>query len=163
MSTVKEVLDHSLSIMNSLGLKNITCVFDQAIYCKALEIKSKNYDHFRPIILRLGTFHALCTLLSIIGKRFRDAGLRELAIESGVIAEGSVTATFEGRNYNRAIRFHKLAYEAFMRVAWEGFYPWLDSYYPNETDEIKTSLEAIGDFVEAVINLCVRLATMSQN
>ena len=74
MSTVKEVLHRSLSIINSRGLKNITCVFDQAIYskapehyCKAPEIKSKNYDHFRPIILRLGTFHTLCALLSIIG------------------------------------------------------------------------------------------------
>ena len=61
-----------------------------------------------------------------------------------------MTAIFEGRKYNRAIRFHKLAYEAFMRVAWEGFYPWLDSCYPNETNEIKTSLEAIGDFVEDI-------------
>ena len=35
-----------------------------------------------------------------------------------------------------------------MRVAWEGFYPWLNSYYPKETNEIKTSLKAIGDLVE---------------
>ena len=41
MSTIKEVLDQSLRIMESLKLTSITCVFDQAIYCKALEIKSK--------------------------------------------------------------------------------------------------------------------------
>jgi len=98
-------------------LTSITCVFDQAIYCQALEIKSKNSDLYKPIVLRLGTFHTLCTLISIIGKRFQDAGLRDLCIESGVVAEGSVSALMGGRSYNRAVRFHKLFYEAFRRVA----------------------------------------------
>ena len=60
----------------------------------------------------MGVFHTECTLLSIIWKRFQDAGLRDVFIESGVIAEGSVTAVLEGRRYNRAVRFHKLMYEA---------------------------------------------------
>ena len=54
-------------------------------------------------------FHTICTFLSVIGKRFQDAGLRDVIIESGVISEGSV---FGVRTYNRAIRFHKLMYEA---------------------------------------------------
>ena len=45
----------------------------------------------------------------MIGKRFQDAGLRDVITESGVISEGSV---FGVRTYNRAIRFHKLMYEA---------------------------------------------------
>ena len=49
-------------------------------------------------------FHTICTFLSVIGKRFQDAGLRDVMIESGVISEGSV---FGVRTYNRAIRFHK--------------------------------------------------------
>ena len=35
-------------------------------------------------------FHTTCTLLSIIAKRFQDAGLRDLFVESGVIAEGTL-------------------------------------------------------------------------
>ena len=54
-------------------------------------------------------FHTICTFLSVIGKRFQDAGLRDVIIESGVISEGSV---FGVRTYNHAIRFHKLIYEA---------------------------------------------------
>ena len=54
-------------------------------------------------------FHTICTFLSVIGKRFQDAGLRDVIIESGVIPEGSV---FGVRTYNRAIRSHKLMYEA---------------------------------------------------
>ena len=37
-STVNEVLNQSLSIMRSLGLTKIVCVFDQAFYAKILEI-----------------------------------------------------------------------------------------------------------------------------
>lgn len=141
MSTVNEILNRSLSIMHSLNVTSITCVFDQAIYCKALEIKSKDVDIYKQVVLRLGTFHTLCTLLSIIGKRFQDAGLKDLCIESGIVAEGSVSALLEGRSYNRAIRVHKLAYEALMRVAWRGFQPWVDERYPIDMNHIRRALD----------------------
>ena len=117
MATINEALNQSLPIMHSLKLISITCVFDQAIYCKALEIKSKNSDLYKPIVLRLGMFYKLCTFISIIEKRFQDAGLRDLYIESGAVAEGSLSVLMEGRSYNRAVCFHKLSYEAFRRVA----------------------------------------------
>jgi len=85
--------------MQSLKLNSITSVFDQAIYCNL----------YKPIVLRLGRFHTVCTLLSIVGKRFQEAGFRDLCIESGVVAEGSVSVLMEGRSYNRGVRFHKLS------------------------------------------------------
>ena len=39
----------------------------------------------------MGVFHTICTLLSILGKHFQDAGLRDICIESGEIVEGSVS------------------------------------------------------------------------
>jgi hypothetical protein len=121
MSTVNEVLNQSLSIMQSLQLTTIVCVFDQALYAKAAEITWKHTDKFKNIIIRMGVFHTICNLLSTIGKRFQDAGLRDLCVESGVIAEGSISGVMEGRKYNRAVRLHKLVYEALMRLAWKGF------------------------------------------
>lgn len=38
----------------------------------------------------MGIFHTLCTLLAILGKRFGDAGLKDLCVESGIIADGSI-------------------------------------------------------------------------
>ena len=35
-------------------------------------------------------------MLSITGKRLQDAGLRNLCVESGVIAEGSVAEVLQG-------------------------------------------------------------------
>ena len=44
-------------------------------------------DKFKmTIIIGFGVFHIICTLLAIGGKRFQDAGLQDLCIESGVIA-----------------------------------------------------------------------------
>ena len=65
-------------------------------------------------------FHAACTLLSIIGKRFQDAGLKDLCVESGVIAEGSVAGVLDGRRYNRGVRLQKIMHEAFVRLALQG-------------------------------------------
>lgn len=55
-----------------------------------------------------------------------DAGLRDLCIESGVVSEGSVKGVLEGKMYNRAVRVHKLVYEALMRLIWEQFMSQLD-------------------------------------
>lgn len=103
MSTVNEVLNQSLSIMQCLDLTKIVCVFDQALYARAVEITWKDAVKFQNIIIRLGVFHTICTLLAIIGKRFQDAGLRDLCIQSGMITEGSVAGVMDGRKYNRAV------------------------------------------------------------
>lgn len=103
MSTVNEVLKQTLSIQKSLGLKNIVCVFDQALYAKAVEIAWKHPEEFNSIIIRKSAFHTMCTLLV----------LRDMCVELGVIAEGSLSSVMEGRKYNRAVQLHKLVYEAF--------------------------------------------------
>ena len=95
----------SVKIKDVLQLKSIVVVPDQALYAKATEIVWKYPDMFKGLVLRMGAFHTVCTLLSIIGKRFQDAGLRDICIESGVIAEGSVSGVLDGRRYNRALDF----------------------------------------------------------
>ena len=54
--------------------------------------------------------------LGVIGKRFGDAGLKDLSLQSGVISEGSVAKALDGHMYNRAVRVHKRVYEALMRI-----------------------------------------------
>ena len=76
--------------MDILNLNNILAVFHQALYAKVIAILWKNGDAFKNIVPRMGGFHSICTLLPIIGVRFKDAGLMDLCIESDVIAEGSV-------------------------------------------------------------------------
>lgn len=149
LSTVYEMLNQTVSIMESLQLKTIVCVFDQALYAKATEIVWK-HDKFKNIVIRMGVFHTICNLLSIVGKRFQDAGLRDICVESGVIAEGSVAGVMEGRKYNRAVRLHKLVYEALMRLAWKGFLLWLNDKHPTEVRNLEEALRGIGSFHDDV-------------
>ena len=53
----------------------------------------------------------------------------------------------DGRKYNRAIRLHKLMYEALMRLAWAGFEACLGE---NEKDNLTQALTIVKDFVEDI-------------
>jgi len=81
----------------------------------------------------MGRFYTICTLLGIIRKRFQDARLRDLCVESQVIAKGSVSGVPEGRKYNRAVRLHKLVYETLMRPVWSEFRKWVAEKHDKKT------------------------------
>ena len=116
MKTVKTILDRSISVADRLSLEEIVLVFDQAIYAKVQEIRWLDETLLRRTVVRLGEFHTMMSFLSIIGKRFKDAGLTDILIESQVVAEGSINGVISGHHYNRSIRSHKLLYEALQRM-----------------------------------------------
>ena len=93
-------------------------------------------------------FHTACTLISITGKRFQDAGLRNLCVEADVVAEGSVSGIMDGRRYNRAVRFHKLMYEALMRLIWKGLRTWIDENH----NESKSKVDSFFNGIETLYN-----------
>ena len=150
MSTIFEILNQVLRIMELLQIPNIACVFDQAMYEKALEVQWRHAEQFQHIVVRMGVFHTCCNLMGTIGKRFQDAGLRDLAVESGIIAEGSVENVMSGKKYNRAVRFHKLLYEAMLRLAWKGFYPWLEEHHVTKKPELQATTKLIEELHEDV-------------
>ena len=69
----------------------------------------------------MGGFHLLMMLLGVIGGRFEDAGLAELAVESDVVGGASFAKVLSGKNCNRAIRMHKILHEALMRLLINAF------------------------------------------
>ena len=105
----------SLKIVSSLNLKSIVCVFDQAIYSKAIEIKWKEQEKFSSCVSMMGMFHMLVMYMHILSKRFCDAGVRDVLIQSSIIAEGSVDKVLCGKMYYRGVRMYKLMYEAITR------------------------------------------------
>ena len=106
---------------NRLGLEDTVIVLDQAIYAKALEIIWKQQQQFKSVVFKMGDFHVACVFLAVLGKRFGDAGLRDLLIESRIVGSGSLNGVLEGRHYNRALRTHKIVLEALMRLHWQTF------------------------------------------
>jgi len=104
-----------------MQLNAVVCVFDQAFYAKTIEVYWKRKELFVRLVIMMGGFHLLLMLLGVIGSRFGDAGLRELAVRSDVVAESCVDKALEGKQYNRAVRPHKFVYEAFVRFLLKGF------------------------------------------
>ena len=126
LSTVNKILTQALNIEESLDLKEIVCVLDQALYAEAADIAWKHRGKFQSIVLRMGVFHTICNFLGIIGKRFLDAWLRDVAVESEIIMEGSVDRVLSGHYYNRGILLHNLVYEALQRLIWKSFLSWFE-------------------------------------
>ena len=62
----------------------------------------------------MGMFHTIMMYIHILSKRFSDASLRDVLIQSGTIAEESIDKALSGKMYNRGIRAYKLIYEAIM-------------------------------------------------
>lgn len=68
-------------------------VMDQAVCGKATEVARKQKLIFENFVLKMGNFYIICNLLSIIRNIFRD-----LAVQSGVIAEKSIDKVLAGRH-----------------------------------------------------------------
>jgi len=89
LDTVLEILIQSKAKAENMGLRETDVVMDQAIYTKAVEVLAnplhKNLKDF--IVLRMGAFHTTCIFLAIIGKRFGDAGLRDLIVEADLLGK----------------------------------------------------------------------------
>ena len=93
-------------------------------------------------------FHTICTFLAVIGKRFQDAGLQDVCVESGVIADGSAAGVLECRSCNCAIQLHKIMFEALNRLARNGFQQWIEEHHKDKTpraDELMKGLKQLND------------------
>ncbi|KAL8567726.1 hypothetical protein ACOMHN_009034 [Nucella lapillus] len=150
LATVQEIISQSELIRTTLHLETLVIVMDQALYAKAAEIIWKQRQQYENLVLRLGAFHVIMNVLSILGKRFQDAGLRDLCIESGILAEGSVTKVLEGMNYKRAVRTHKCVFEALMRMIWQGFILWITDRHADMLPVVQELDNLISDFHDDV-------------
>ena len=75
--------------------------------------------------------------LAVIGKRFRDAGLLDILVESGVAGPASASSALDGRQYNRGVRYHKIVAEALERLRWKAF---VDTTGKDQLADFRTSL-----------------------
>lgn len=71
--------------------------------------------------IRTDSHESFLQWVHFIGKRLPKCWIEGPLFESSVIAEGSVEKLLLGKYYNRAVRFHKLLYEALRRLARKAF------------------------------------------
>ena len=84
-----------------------------------MEIQLKGPKKFSSLFLMMGTFHVLLMSLGVIGARFKDAGMKDLYIQSEIIAEGSIDSVLKGKQYNRTIRTHKIGLKPCDAYSWK--------------------------------------------
>ena len=62
--------------------------------------------------LMTGTFHIILTFMAVLAALFKDTGLKDIVVQSMIVAEGSVDGMFSGtRSCNRAVRVYKVLYD----------------------------------------------------
>ena len=76
----------AFQIIESLKLETLVCVFNQAIYLKAIEIKWKEKQKLGNIVLMMRMFHLLMMYMHILSKRFTVVGIGDILIQSCTIA-----------------------------------------------------------------------------
>ncbi|KAI0222427.1 Phospholipid-transporting ATPase ABCA1 [Lamellibrachia satsuma] len=91
-------------------------------------------------------------LLNLLGEK--EGHSQEDGVESSSEADGSVSGVMDGRKYNRAVRLHKLVYEALIRLAWKRFLSWLQA---NHTDDVIDMDETL----KTISNLCKDVSQVS--
>ena len=126
-STIYTVMKTIQDIGGILGQTKSVVTFDLAIYSKAKETQWRRPEEFKHLVIRMGGFHIALNFLSVIGKKFKENGIEDLLVESGLYGTTSTIAVLKGKSYNRGVRAHKLIMEALLRLQWKAFFRWLEN------------------------------------
>ena len=95
------MMERALKFKEQLDIEKMVCAYDP------MGIQLKEPKMCYSLFLIMGTFHVLLRSLGVIGARFKDTGMRNLYIQSEIVAEGCIDSVLKGKQYNRAIRAHK--------------------------------------------------------
>ena len=79
----------------------------------------ENLERYSSCLVMLGIFHTIMMFLGVMRKRFADARLKDLLIQSGVVAKRSIDKSLCEKQYNQLVRSVKLVCEAFSRILLE--------------------------------------------
>lgn len=147
--TLWTVMMRCLRISNIINPGQSTVItLDQQLYCKAKEIQWANRDECRTIFLRLGGFHIVKNFMCVIGNHFADSGLTEVWAESSVFGENTAQNNMQAKSYNRAIRAHKLTFEAVWKTLWPTFIVWAKDHQVDQA-ELQTLSVHVVESLEA--------------
>lgn len=151
--TLYTLLNRCHAICVELKIQGVVLVCDMAIYSKAQEIRWASRSGvdsalYEKIVLRPGEFHTCMTFLAVLGKKYGSAGLKDLLIESRIVAVGSVNSVLSGKAYNRAIFAHKTMIEVMEFLRFQAFLAACDEVDKN--DIVKYLKELIPLYPSAV-------------
>lgn len=104
--------------------KYTVVTMDEGLYNKAKMLQWAKTEEFKSVIIVLGGFHTQMTFTKVIGKYLQSSGISDIWAESEVFGETTSENILKGKHWNRAMRAHKLSYEALWRVLWPILVAW---------------------------------------
>ena len=70
---------------------------------------------FSKLVPRMGGFHVILCMLRTMFARFKDSGIIQWLVYSGIDGEGTISRALSGGVVKRGIYINKLMFEAIMR------------------------------------------------
>lgn len=102
----------------------IPYTYDLAIAKIAMQIQATekpDNTRFDNIFIHIGSFHIMLSYFKAIGKFVTDCGLMDIAVESQLIASGSVNGFHTGKHFNRCKCLHPMVALGLEIMFFEGF------------------------------------------
>lgn len=116
LNTLYTVVKRCISIANTLNQNYVVLTVDQDLYYRLFDLKSNIPELQERLVLKMGGLHISLNYQKAIGQHMADSGLMEIWVESGIVAPGSADKALLGKAYNKAMRLHKLSYQALWRI-----------------------------------------------
>jgi hypothetical protein len=160
--TVVTVINRFRKMNHSLGQKYTIIAGDQPLYSRGKELIWANQEDYGDVIMLLGGLHVSFNFLKVIGQHMENAGLDDILVEAGILAEKSVSAAMDGKAYYRAVRAHTLAYEALQRMKWMKFQAWLQMKERSDGIDKKKILDINDMFINAKPGFHQDISTSAQ-
>ena len=124
--TIWTVIQSCQKMTAALGQKYIVITFDEQLYCKAKRLQWFKPEKCENLVAMLGGFHIQLNFIKVVGHFMADSGLKDILVESGVYGENTALNILHGKQWNGAIRAHKLVFEALWRILWKKLLDWMD-------------------------------------
>lgn len=105
---VVQTMKESQEIAKEIGEKCISVTYDLAIAKMAMQIQSTEKPRFDNLFIHLGGFHIIFAYFKAVGKFIAGCGLMNVAVDTELLASGSVNSFLDGKHFNRCKRLHPL-------------------------------------------------------
>ncbi|KAG1710438.1 hypothetical protein GQR58_002712 [Nymphon striatum] len=116
ISTLNTVVIRALHVVRALGNKYIVMTVDQALFPQLIELKWSVPEYRETLIPRLGGLHISMNFLKVLSQHMSDSGLQQIWEGSGLMGPNSTERVMDGKSYAKAIRAHKLTWQALWRL-----------------------------------------------
>lgn len=108
VSVVVETMKQSQKIASEIELPYINVTYDLAIAKIAIQVQFTEKPVYDNLFIHLGPFHIMLALFRATGKYIDDCGIMNIAVESEIIASGSIDGFLKGKYFNRYKRLHPI-------------------------------------------------------